>query len=96
MWDNDLYYGLPKEEELLKEFSVLSYETENGITSEVSMKFGLCYYPEVTEQEEYYIIKLKKYSEVYDKIVVIDAGHGGKDPGAGAENYTPLLPHRDF
>lgn len=87
MWDNVLYYGLPKEEELLKEYSVLSYETESGITSEVSMNFGLCYYPEVTEQEEYYIIKLKKYSEVYDKIVVIDAGHGGKDPGAGAENY---------
>lgn len=87
MWDNELYYGLPEQEELLKEFSVLSYEEESGITSEVSMNFDLCYYPEVTVQEEYYIIKLKKYSEVYDKIVVLDAGHGGKDPGAGAENY---------
>lgn len=87
MWDNVLYYGLPEEEELLKEFSVLSYEEENGITSEVSMTFDKCYYPEVTEQEEYYVINLKSYHEVYDKIVVLDAGHGGKDPGAGAENY---------
>ena len=87
MWDNVLYYGLPEEEELLKDFSVLSYEDGIGITSEVTMQFEQCYYPEVTEQEEYYIINLKKYKEVYDRIVVIDAGHGGKDPGAGAENY---------
>ena len=66
---------------------MLSYEEENGITSAVNLTFDKCYYPEVTEQEEYYIIHLKKYSEVYDKIVVLDAGHGGKDPGAGAENY---------
>ncbi len=87
MWEGTLYYGLPEERELLKDFAVLSYEKENGITSEVSMTFDLCYVPEVIEQEEYFIINLKKYSEVYDKIVVIDAGHGGKDPGAGAENY---------
>lgn len=87
MWDNRLFFGLPEEEELLKDFSVLSYEEENGITSEVTMTFDKCYCPEVTEQEEYYIIHLKNYHEVYDKIVVLDAGHGGKDPGAGAENY---------
>lgn len=87
MWDNLLYFGLPEEKELLKDFSVLSYEEESGVTSEVIMTFDKCYVPEVVEQEEYYIIHLKKYSEVYDKIVVLDAGHGGKDPGAGAENY---------
>ena len=87
MWDNLLYFGLPEEEELLKDFSVLSYEEDAGITSEVVMTFDKCYVPEVVEQEEYYILHLKKYSEVYDKIVVLDAGHGGKDPGAGAENY---------
>lgn len=87
MWDNLMYFGLPEPEELLKNFSVLSYEEENGVTSEVIMTFDKCYVPEVAEQEEYYIIHLKKYSEVYDKIVVLDAGHGGKDPGAGAENY---------
>lgn len=87
MWDKTIHFGPVEENELLKEFSVLSYEEETGITSEVLLKFDKCYYPEITEQEEYYIIHLKKYSEVYDKIVVLDAGHGGKDPGAGAENY---------
>lgn len=87
MWENVLYFGLPEQNEILKEFSVLSYEEADGITSEVTMTFDKCYVPEVAEQEEYYIIHLKKYSEVYDKIVVLDAGHGGKDPGAGAEGY---------
>lgn len=87
MWEKRLLFGMPEEEEILKDFSVLSYEEEAGITSEVSMTFDRCYYPQVEEQEEYYIIHLKKYHEIYDKIVVLDAGHGGKDPGAGAENY---------
>lgn len=87
MWDNVIYFGQTEESEILKDFSVLSYEGESGITSEILFSFDKCYYPEVTEQEEYYIIHLKKYSDVYDKIVVLDAGHGGKDPGAGAENY---------
>ncbi|MBQ8632590.1 MAG: N-acetylmuramoyl-L-alanine amidase [Lachnospiraceae bacterium] len=87
MWENRLLFGLPEEDEILKDFSVLSYEEENGVTSEVTMTFDRCYFPEVEDQEEYYIIHLKKYHEVYDKIVVLDAGHGGKDPGAGAENY---------
>lgn len=87
MWNDSLYFGVPEPEELLKDFSILSYEEENSIASEITMTFDRCYFPEVVEQEEYYIVHLKKYSEVYDKILVLDAGHGGKDPGAGAENY---------
>ena len=86
-WNDIFYFGLPEENELLKDFSVLSYEEAGKVTSEVTMTFDKCYVPQVAEQEEYYIIHLKKYSEVYDKIVVLDAGHGGKDPGAGAEGY---------
>ncbi|TAH65666.1 MAG: N-acetylmuramoyl-L-alanine amidase [Anaerolineaceae bacterium] len=34
------------------------------------------------EDDYYYYIDLKRPKEVYDKILVIDSGHGGKDPGA--------------
>ncbi len=87
MWDNLLYFGLLEEEEILKDFSVLSYDNGAGLVSEVSMAFDKCYVAEVEEQEEYFIVHLQTYPEAYDKIVVLDAGHGGKDPGAGAENY---------
>ena len=85
MWGNVLYYGQTEQNEILKDFTVLSYEDEGTVISEVVMTFDKCYMPEVDEQEEYYIIRLKKYSEVYDKIVVLDAGHGGKDTGAEAD-----------
>jgi N-acetylmuramoyl-L-alanine amidase len=40
----------------------------------------------VYEDDNNYYIDLKKPSEVYDKILVIDAGHGGKDAGAVSKN----------
>ncbi len=40
------------------------------------------------EDNDYYVINLRKPSEVYDKIVVIDAGHGGKDAGALSKDET--------
>jgi N-acetylmuramoyl-L-alanine amidase len=40
------------------------------------------YAPIVHEDEAYYYIDLKKPKDVYDKVLVIDAGHGGKDAGA--------------
>ncbi len=36
----------------------------------------------VYEDTNYFYIDLRRPSEVYDKILVIDAGHGGKDAGA--------------
>lgn len=87
MWNQVLEYGTLAETELLKEVSLLSYEEAGAYTSELTLTFDKCYFPEVAEQEEYFIINLKEYHEVYEKIVVLDAGHGGKDPGAGAENY---------
>lgn len=36
----------------------------------------------IHEDANYYFIDLKKPSDVYDKILVIDPGHGGKDAGA--------------
>lgn len=38
---------------------------------------------EPTVDGRYLYLDFKRPKEVYDKVVVIDAGHGGKDPGAG-------------
>lgn len=38
------------------------------------------------ENDEYYLIALKNPKEIYNRIVVIDAGHGGKDSGALSNN----------
>ena len=32
------------------------------------------------ETEQYYVISLTKPKDIYNRIVVIDAGHGGHDP----------------
>lgn len=38
------------------------------------------------QDSNYFYIKLQKPSEVYNKVLVIDAGHGGKDAGAISAN----------
>ena len=36
---------------------------------------------EVTDEGDSYAIRMKNPKEVYDKVLLLDAGHGGKDPG---------------
>lgn len=81
------YYGIPEETEFLTDFGVLNYEEEGNYITEFSFVTDGYFIPQVIEEEEYYIVNLVNYKDVYDKIVVLDAGHGGKDAGAGAENY---------
>ena len=85
--EGEFYYGDLQEQEFLTEYAVFHLEEGGRKTTEISFLPDGYYVQQVTEEEEYYIINLLKYKEVYDKVVVLDAGHGGKDPGAGAENY---------
>lgn len=73
--------------DLLMKLSVLSYEEGESITTEVSMMLNGYYLARLQETEQYYVISLTKPKEIYNRIVVIDAGHGGHDPGAGADNF---------
>ncbi len=51
-------------------------------TTQILLVLDTVYAYIIYEDKDYYYIDLRKPSEVYDKIIVIDAGHGGKDAGA--------------
>ncbi len=58
-------------------------DDETGITySEILFELDSVYAYKIYEDQNYYFIDLRKPSDVYDKILVIDPGHGGKDAGA--------------
>ncbi|MDF2512685.1 MAG: hypothetical protein K0S04_2551 [Herbinix sp.] len=75
---NDLSHGI----------TVTSQQDENSkrYTLQFLIELNTVYAYSVLEDLNYYYISLKKPSEVYDKILVIDPGHGGKDVGAIAKN----------
>ncbi|HWT75253.1 MAG TPA: N-acetylmuramoyl-L-alanine amidase [Mobilitalea sp.] len=54
----------------------------NLYSSQVQITLDSVYAYMIYEDNNYFYIDLRKPSEVYDKIIVIDAGHGGKDVGA--------------
>lgn len=54
--------------------------------SEIMLELDSVYAYSVYEDTNYYFIDLRKPSDVYDKIIVIDPGHGGKDAGALSKN----------
>lgn len=57
-------------------------EQTDEYRTELMLELDNVYAHSIMEDEAYYYIGLKKPSEVYDRILVIDAGHGGKDAGA--------------
>lgn len=73
---------LVREPKTAEEDSLLSLElSEKDGTTKIVLEFNSVYEVELTEDEEFIYLKLIRPHEKYEKIVVIDAGHGGRDPG---------------
>lgn len=65
----------------------LSLHEKDGMT-EVVLEFNSVYEVTATEDEEFLYLSLVRPHEKYDKIIVIDPGHGGIDPGTSGGGYT--------
>lgn len=76
--------------DLCHSITVTSKKAENSALYSVELLIQLnkVYAYSVLEDSNYYYISLKKPTDVYDKVIVIDPGHGGKDVGAIAKNDT--------
>ncbi len=73
----------PEEDLLLS----LAVNEKDGMT-EVVLEFNSVYEVTATEDEEFLYLSLVRPHEKYDKIIVIDPGHGGIDPGTSGGGYT--------
>lgn len=54
--------------------------------TEITIKLDHIYAYETYEDDNFYVVSLKNTNEYYDRVLVIDAGHGGKDVGALSNN----------
>jgi N-acetylmuramoyl-L-alanine amidase len=77
-YGNDLSHGI----------KITSKQEANSdlYSIELLIELDTVYAYSILEDSNYYYISLKKPTEVYDKVLVIDPGHGGKDVGAIAKN----------
>lgn len=85
-----IYTGVPnKTEDFANSLKVENTDSTAKIEVGVPKIFAEFLY----QDEENYYIALKKPSDVYDKIVVIDAGHGGVD--GGSANFSETIYEKD-
>ncbi|MCH5267165.1 MAG: N-acetylmuramoyl-L-alanine amidase [Lachnospiraceae bacterium] len=69
--------------DLLKSIKVSGKKEKNAVTFSVQIKLSLhkVMEPTLYETEDAYYVMLSNPREVFDKIIVVDAGHGGNDEG---------------
>lgn len=73
----------------VKEIGVSTWQQEDGsFDAEILLTLDKTYVYQLYEDEWNYYISLLRPKDVYPKIVVIDAGHGGLDIGTYSAGYT--------
>lgn len=71
---------------VIKEYTV-EYDVENFQTIITFKTNSICGYKYLKEND-YLEVSIGKPNEIYDKIIVLDAGHGGIDPGASKKGFN--------
>lgn len=64
--------------------------SEDNTSATITIWLDRTYVYEQREDDLYYYVFLRRPKDIYPKIVVIDAGHGGRDSGTYSKNYTYL------
>jgi len=89
-----IYYGetAAAEEDMIRLLNVAEEKKldEEYAKAHITITLDTNYAYELYEDEGYYYISLLRPKDKYDKIIVIDAGHGGNDPGtfsSGGQYY---------
>lgn len=68
------------------ESAVFSLNNEGN--TELKIKANKIYAYDIEEVSDQFVVKLYPPEAFYSKIIVVDAGHGGKDPGASSNGLT--------
>lgn len=90
--DNKVYYGKPQKysPDFVKKIKIALNEEENPGFRSINLRFTLdhVYEPGIITDDEYFYISVNRPKEVYEQVVVIDAGHGGSSSGTYSESST--------
>jgi len=78
-----------KKDPVFRGIEVIDQQKQDREKNSVQLKFTVkkAYEPILFESDEAYYISLLSARRAHDKIVVVDAGHGGMDEGTSSANY---------
>lgn len=72
----------------IKSLEINSYASEkNNFSTEITIELDKTYAYLLYEDDHNYYISLVRPKDIYDKIIVVDAGHGGNDSGTYSRDY---------
>lgn len=77
-----------KKDSVFRKIEVVDQKRQENSKNSIQLKFTLkkAYEPILFESDEAYYISLLSARKAHDKIVVVDAGHGGMDEGTSSAN----------